>query len=103
MASEISSKVQEERVEPREEVLHRTRIGLVDGRSLAVVIVNLSPHGLMIRTDAAISPGEWMRVALPIIGEARAAVRWALGGRVGCELERAIPASSYHAVLHAMR
>jgi hypothetical protein len=92
----------EERAEPRDEVHHRSRALLADRRNVPVLIVNLSPHGLMIRSDAPVSVGEWMRVQLPVVGEMQAAVRWALGGRIGCQLERAIPASQYHAVLGAM-
>ena len=93
----------EDRIEPRDEVLHRTRATLVDRRQFPVVVVNLSPHGLMLRSDAPVSVGEWVRIALPLIGEAHAAVRWALGGRVGCQFDRAITEGNYDAALTAMR
>ncbi|WP_232833992.1 MULTISPECIES: PilZ domain-containing protein [unclassified Sphingomonas] len=93
----------QERAEPRDEVHHRTRARLVDGRTISVLVVNLSPGGLMLRSDAAVSVGEWVRVQLPVIGEVQAAVRWALGGRIGCQLERGVPANRYHAVLGAMQ
>ena len=87
------------RAEPRDEVHHRTRAVLADHRSVPVLIVNLSPLGLMIRSDATVSVGEWLRIQLPVVGEVQVAVRWALGGRIGCQLERPIAANRYHAVL----
>lgn len=90
------------RAEPRDEVHHRSRATLADHRTVPVLIVNLSAHGLMIRSDAEVSVGEWMRITLPVVGDVQAAVRWALGGRIGCQLEKPIPANRYHAVLGAM-
>lgn len=90
------------RAEPRDEVHHRSRATLADRRTVSILIVNLSPQGLMIRSDAAVSVGEWMRITLPVLGEVQAAVRWALGGRIGCQLEKPIAPNQYHAVLAAM-
>lgn len=92
----------DDRAEPRDEVHHRSRATLSDQRTLPVLIVNLSAHGLMIRSDAEVGVGEWMRIPLPVVGDVRATVRWALGGRIGCLLETPIPANRYHAVLAAM-
>ncbi|TPG14594.1 PilZ domain-containing protein [Sphingomonas oligophenolica] len=93
----------DDRGEPRDEVFHRSRAILPDRRSVPIVVVNLSPHGLMIRSDAPISAGEWIKVALPVVGDVDAAIRWALGGRIGCQLDRPIAAAQYYAVLAAMR
>lgn len=90
------------RAEPRDEVHQRCRATLADRQTLSVLVVNLSPQGLMIRSDVTVSVGEWIRITLPVVGEVQAAVRWALGGRIGCQLEKAIPANRYHAVLGAM-
>ena len=92
----------DDRAEPRDEVHHRSRVTLVDRRTVPVLIVNLSPQGLMIRSDVPVGAGEWLRIQLPVVGEVQAAVRWALGGRIGCQLEKPIPANRYHAVLAAM-
>ncbi|USU05920.1 PilZ domain-containing protein [Sphingomonadaceae bacterium OTU29THOMA1] len=92
----------DDRTEPRDEVHHRSRAMLADRRSVSVLIVNLSPQGLMIRSDAPVSVGEWLRIQLPVVGEVQVAVRWALGGRIGCQLERPIAANRYHMVLGAM-
>ena len=43
----------DERIEPRDEVHHRTRCTLADRRTLPMTIVNISPHGLMARCDGA--------------------------------------------------
>ena len=92
----------DDRAEPREEVYHRTRATLADRRQLSVLIVNISASGLMLRSDATVAVGEWIRVWLPGVGEMTAAVRWALGGRIGCQFDQAIPASRLHAVLGAL-
>lgn len=102
VAGSVLDAYTEVRAEPRDEVHHRTRVTLADRRSLPVLVVNMSPGGLMIRSDAAVSVGEWIRIQLPVVGDMQAAVRWALGGRIGCQLERPIPANRYHAVLGAM-
>lgn len=90
------------RTEPRDEVNRRCRAVLADRRTVQVLVVNLSPNGLMIRSDVPVSVGEWLRVTLPIVGEVQVAIRWALGGRIGCQMEKPIPAYRYHAVLSAM-
>ncbi|UVO49547.1 PilZ domain-containing protein [Sphingomonas sp. SUN019] len=91
-----------DRSEPRDEVMHRARAVGPDGRHLSVTVVNVSPHGMMLRCDQDYPEGERLSVALPAIGIVTAVVRWSLGGRIGCQLERAIPANRYHQVLGAM-
>ena len=92
----------DDRIEPREEVYHHTRASLADRRQLSVLIVNISVSGLMLRSDATVAVGEWVRVWLPVVGDATAAVRWVLGGRIGCQFETPIAATKYHSVLAAM-
>lgn len=91
------------RAEPRDEVHHRARARLADQRTVSVLVVNLSPSGLMIRSDAPVSVGEWIKIQLPVQGEMQAAVRWALGGRIGCQFERPIETNRYPGVLGAMQ
>jgi hypothetical protein len=98
----IAATLSDDRSEPRDEVHHRSSAMLADARRVAVLIVNLSPSGLMIRSDVAVGAGDWLFIRLPAMGDVRVVVRWALGGRVGCQLERPIPANRYHAVLGAM-
>lgn len=89
------------RAEPRDEVYHRTRMTLADRRVVSGLVVNLSPHGLMVRTDAEIAGGEQLRIALPVVGTVGASVRWSLGGRIGCRLDHAIAPRDYRALLAA--
>lgn len=94
---------QDGRVEPRDETLHRTVA--MDDASCAqrIVIVNLSPHGFMARTQHDLAPGHRLTLDLPLAGHFTAEVRWSLGGRIGCQLDREIPNALYGAVLVAMR
>ena len=91
----------EDRAEPRDEVYHRTRMTLADRRTVSTIVVNLSPHGFMARTDIDIAVGEWLTIVLPGIGAVAAAVRWSLGGRIGCQLEQVIEPRQYRALLTA--
>ncbi len=88
--------------EQRDEVHYRGRAMRRDGTTLPLLIVNLSPHGLMARSDEALGAGERLTVSLPVVGVVRAEVRWALGGRIGCQLETAIPNHRYYELLAAM-
>ena len=92
----------DDRAEPRDEVYHRTRATLADGRSIPVIVVNLSPNGLMLRAEVEMAAGERVEVALPVVGTVAATVRWSLGGRLGCAMARAVDPRHYHALLHAM-
>lgn len=83
----------------RDEVFHRARGHAADGRMLALLIVNISPHGLMARCETELAPDDRVRIALPAVGITQARVRWALGGRMGCEFERAVPLAGYYELL----
>lgn len=102
MPSRMTAKNADARGEARDEVLHRTRATAPDGRSMKLVIVNISASGLMARCEATPQVGDRIDVALPIIGEVGAVVRWALGGRIGCELDQTIPLSDYYGMLSTM-
>ncbi|NWM20091.1 PilZ domain-containing protein, partial [Escherichia coli] len=73
-----------------------------DARQLNFVIVNISPHGLMARCDDPVETGDRIRVVLPHAGTVVAEVRWALGGRIGCQFERAIDLASYYELISLM-
>lgn len=92
----------DERSEPRDEVHYRARASGPDHRPLNLLIVNISARGLMARLDAGYAVGEVIRVHLPVVGAVSAEIRWCLGGRIGCQLDRTIPLSDYYAVLAAM-
>lgn len=78
---------------------HRTRALATDGRDLAMVVVNISPNGLMARCDERVEAGTRVHVRLPGIGPVLAEVRWALGGRIGCEFQQSIAPAAYYALL----
>jgi hypothetical protein len=86
----------------RDLVDYRARAFGPDARALTLQIVNISTHGLMARCDAAYQVGERMRITLPAVGVVVAEIRWALGGRIGCNFERAIDRASYYELLAAM-
>lgn len=91
-----------ERREDRDEVHHRTRAVMGGGLSLPITVVNISPNGLMARCDTALEPGTRIGLFLPGLQPVNAEVRWALGGRIGCEFERSIPPAAYYALLPRM-
>ncbi|MEH3046898.1 PilZ domain-containing protein [Sphingomonas adhaesiva] len=93
----------EERVEPRDETLFRTRLRLEDGSAHAATIVNVSPNGFMARCDAVVAIGDRVAVTLPVVGDFSGEVRWTLGGRIGCRLTREVPPALYQFALAAMR
>ena len=94
----------EHRQEPRDEVHHRARAtDLAAGCPLPMLVVNLSPGGLMARCEVPLAPGDRFRVVLPEAGARVAEVRWALGGRIGCQFDEPIALLDYAHALAAMR
>ena len=90
------------RSEPRDEVHHRARAMRGEGPAISLTVVNLSPHGLMARSDLPFESGDRVTVSLPVVGLVRAQVRWALGGRIGCQLDAAIPPLAYRDLIRAL-
>jgi hypothetical protein len=91
------------RAAPRDEVHYRTRGTAADGRTLALLVVNISAMGMMARCEGtSFAVGDRLKVRLPVVGTIEAEVRWALGGRIGCELGRAIDLPAYYSLLAAM-
>ncbi|MFK3888015.1 PilZ domain-containing protein [Sphingomonas sp. NPDC079357] len=103
MAVRSATIAYEDRVEPRDETLHRTRLIVASGESRLVTIVNVSLNGFMARSDDAFAVGDLVTVTLPVAGSFTAEVRWALGGRIGCKLAQEVPPALYQFVLSAMR
>ncbi len=101
MATEPLRQEFHDRAEPRDEVYCRARATLADQRSVPVTVVNLSPGGMMARAEVDIAVGEWVKVQLPVVGMVTAAVRWSLGGRIGCQFDRPIDARRYGQLLAA--
>lgn len=92
----------DERSEPRDDVHFRARAFGPDNRPLNLLLVNISARGIMARCEADYAIGEVIRIQLPVVGAVRAEVRWALGGRIGCQLDRLIALSDYYALLAVM-
>lgn len=93
---------QDERSVSRDEVLYRARATAPGSRLIKLVIVNISAMGLMARCDDGPSEGERITIALPVVGMIDADVRWALGGRIGCELAAPIGLADYYQLLARM-
>lgn len=89
----------EVRREEREEVHFRAKAFGPDARPLTLLIVNLSPHGMMARCDKEYEVGQRIRVTLPVVGVLVAEVRWALGGRIGCQFDQAIDLAHYYELI----
>lgn len=94
--------VRDARGTTRDEVMHRTRAIDATGASIKLVLVNMSANGLMARCEGSPVAGDTLRIHLPILGDVDAVVRWSLGGRIGCELDRTIPLSDYYGMLTVM-
>ncbi len=87
------------RREDRDEVHYRTRAVHRDGRTLQLLVVNISPHGFMARCEAPIADGDEFRITLPGVGQIPGRVRWALGGRIGCQFDRPVALAHYYELL----
>ena len=90
------------RREGREDVHYRAKAFGPDARQLTLVIVNISPHGMMARCERAFEIGDRIRVTLPVVGVVAADVRWSLGGRIGCQFDPAIDLASYYELIATM-
>lgn len=93
----------DDRLVHRDQVEYRTRAVGPDAKSLAFLIVNVSFQGLMARCGASLEPGDLVRVQMPVVGEIGAEIRWALGGRVGCQFLQPIAPADYLPLLEALR
>lgn len=91
------------RREDRDEVYHRTRARIADGRELSLVIVNISPSGFMARCDLAMPEDSGLSLYLPRLGWTPATVRWALGGRIGGEFDAAMKPQMFNNLLATLR
>jgi hypothetical protein len=87
---------------PRDEVHYRVRAFGADARPVSILVVNMSAQGLMARVDADRPVGERLHITLPVVGVVVAEVRWSLGGRIGCELDRPIGMADYYELLTAL-
>jgi len=87
------------RVAERDEVHYRARAFGPDNHPVTLLVVNISPHGLMARCDRPFAEGDRLRVMLPAVGTVFAETRWCLGGRLGASFEPAINLASYYELI----
>ncbi|MFZ5747338.1 MAG: PilZ domain-containing protein [Pseudomonadota bacterium] len=87
------------RREGRDEVHYRARGFGPDARSHHLLVVNISPHGLMARCETDFAIGDRLRIQLPVVGAVGASVRWSLGGRLGGQFDSVIDLASYYELL----
>ena len=83
----------------RDEVHYRARAFGPDNQPVTLLIVNISPHGLMARCEKPFAEGDRLRVVLPAVGNVAAEIRWSLGGRLGASFEPAINLASYYELI----
>ncbi|ODP37878.1 PilZ domain-containing protein [Sphingomonas turrisvirgatae] len=89
----------ERRAAERDEVHYRARAFGPDAQPRTLLVVNISPHGLMARCEATFAAGDRLRIMLPVVGVVVAEIRWCLGGRLGVNFETAIDLASYYELL----
>jgi len=89
----------ERRAAARDEVHYRARAFGPTAQPVTLLVVNISPHGLMARCDTAFAEGDRLRIALPVAGVVVAEIRWCLGGRFGVNFETGIDLASYYELL----
>lgn len=65
------------------------------GHTHGVQIINISPLGLMCRTDARLFVGERVKIWLPMMRDMPGEIRWTEGGRIGLEFLGEIEARAY--------
>lgn len=94
--------IADDRREMRDDVQYRARAFGPDARQHNLLVVNISPHGLMARCESELPVGARLRAVLPIVGAIAADVRWSLGGRIGCQFETAIPLADYYELIAQM-
>ena len=102
MATALARPVEDNRALARDEVHYRARAFGPDAQQVSLLIVNLSALGLMARADVPYEVGQRLRVTLPVVGVVVAEIRWSLGGRLGCELDRPIDLADYYELLAVM-
>lgn len=89
----------DQRRETRDEVHVRIRALGGDARPVTLLVVNLSPHGLMARVNEGHETGERLRLTMPTGGTIAAEVRWSLGGRIGVRFDRPFDLAAYYELL----
>ena len=92
----------EKRELPRDEVDYRARAYGGDAQPVGLAGRQHVAQGLMARVVGDRPIGERLHITLPVVGVVIAEVRWSLGGRIGCELDRPIGMAEYYELLAAL-
>lgn len=87
------------RTTERDEVHYRARAVGPGNQPVTLLIVNISPHGLMARCEKPFAEGDALRVTLPAVGVVVAEVRWSLGGRLGASFDTPIELAYYYELI----
>ena len=83
----------------RDEVFHRTTVSIVGRAPQRALVVDLSPLGCMVRSEAAAERGQPMSIALPVMGRLDGSVAWSIMGRIGMEFAKPIGKELYDSLL----
>lgn len=67
------------------------------------LIVDISPLGCCIRTSHPVNKHDRVRILLPVVGDSKATVAWALRGVFGCAFETPIDGATYSQLLAAIK
>lgn len=98
-AAGAAASADDRRAAERDEVHYRARTFGPDNQPVTLLIVNISPHGLMARCEKPFAEGDRIRVTLPAVGAVPAEIRWSLGGRLGASFDTAIDLASYYELI----
>lgn len=93
---------QDSRRSARLEICYRCEIDGPGFAPLSALIVNISPHGCMIRCAREAPRDMLLEFTLPVIGAWSGRVIWAIGARMGLEFDQEISLDAYLPMLEQM-
>lgn len=67
------------------------------------LMVDISRMGCCIRSSLSVNKYDRVRILLPVVGDSKATVAWALRGVFGCAFEKPIDEATYPQVLAAIK
>jgi hypothetical protein len=79
----------------RESVVVPSQIWSATIVPMPALIVNISPHGCMVRCNQVVPTGEHLTIDIPSVGALRGIVIWSLGERIGIEFAVPIGLDAY--------
>lgn len=87
----------------RESVVVPSQIWSATIVPMPALIVNISPHGCMVRCNQVVPTGEHLTIDIPSVGALRGLVIWSLGERIGIEFATPIGLEAYLTMLDTMQ